>query len=241
MKVLVIGAHADDPEVSMGGTIAKFTRLQHETKILIAIIPCEGRDGVASEKRKEERWVECENSAKILGAEIEILDLNPYEMLFTRDLVKLLDKKIMDFSPDIVYTHWNHDSHQDHIAIANATFAATRKNNVSLLMYEQLTLGGITPYSFNSNIFVDISDVIGIKMESVKVYKSQKLDERLKAIYGLATFRGNQIGVKYAESFEAVRTLLDINKNGCSLYGFWESKKKSNLRNLSKGMLERFK
>ena len=29
MKILVIGAHADDPEVSMGGTIAKFVAEGH--------------------------------------------------------------------------------------------------------------------------------------------------------------------------------------------------------------------
>jgi len=223
MKVLVIGAHADDPEVSMGGTIAKFVQAGNEVKILVAIIPCEDIDGIPSEERKRIRWRECEDSARILEAEVEILDLDPYQMWFRRDIVKILDKKVREFSPSIVYTHWNHDSHQDHVAVANATFAATRKNNVSLLMYEQLTLGGLTPYAFGSHAFVDISSTMELKLQSVKAYQSQmpQLGRWLEAIEGLATFRGQQIGVRYAEAFEVVRILFDIKKDNCAIYGIW--------------------
>lgn len=223
MKILVIGAHADDPEISMGGTIAKFVQAGNEVKILIATMPCEGIAGIPPEEMKRKRWKECEDSARILGSEIEILDLDPYQMWFRRDIVKILDNKVREFCPSIVYTHWNHDSHQDHIAVANATFAATRKNNVSLLMYEQLTLGGLTPYAFNSHTFVDVSDTMELKIQSVKAYQSQmpRLGGWLEAIKGLATVRGQQIGVRYAESFEVVRILFDIKKDNCAIYGIW--------------------
>lgn len=223
MKILVIGAHADDAEVAMGGTIAKFTHSGNEVRLLVAIIPCEDIQGVPSEEAKRIRQEECMNSAKFLGAEVEILDLDPYQVWFRRNLVKSLDQKIAHYAPDIVFTHWDHDSHQDHVALAKATFAATRKNNISLMMYEQLTLGGITPYSFKSNTFVDISEVIEMKLESVTVYGSliQRGEGRLEAIEGLAAFRGNQIGVKYAEAFEAVRILFDIRKDGCTIRGLW--------------------
>ena len=223
MKILVIGAHADDPEVSMGGTIAKFVQNRNEVKIVVAIIPCEDIYGIPSEERKRQRWKACEDSAGILGAELEVLDLDPYQIWFKRDIVKLLDEKIREFSPNIIYTNWNHDSHQDHVTIANATFAATRKNNVSLLMYEQLTLGGLTPYAFHGQAFVDISDTMKIKMKSVRAYQSQ-IQQRgrwLEAIEGLATFRGQRIGVKYAEAFQAVRLLLDIKQDNCKINGFW--------------------
>jgi len=223
LRVMVIGAHADDSEISTGGTIAKFTQSGSEVKIITAIIPHEDIDGIPSKETKKRRWEECENSARVLGAEVEILDLDPYQMWFKRDVVKLLDQKILEFSPDIVFTHWDHDSHQDHVAIANATFAATRRNNISLLMCEQLTLGGITPYSFTGNTFVDISDTMEAKLESVKAYKSQAQRYKgwLKAIEGLAAFRGHQIGVKYAEAFESVRILFDIKKNSCTICGLW--------------------
>ena len=219
MKVLVIAAHADDPEIAMGGTIAKFIHSGNEVRLLVAIIPCEDIHGVPSEEAKRIRREECINSAKFLGAELEILDLDPYQMCFGRDLVKLLDQKITSYAPDIVFTHWEHDSHQDHVALANATFAATRKNNVSLLMYEQLTLGGITPHTFKGNVFFDISDMMETKLESVKIYSSQmqRYTDRVEAIKGIAAFRGNQIGVKYAEAFEVVNLLCDVKGDGCRL------------------------
>lgn len=164
MRVMVIGAHADDPEISMGGTISKLTCEKCDVLILTAIIPCEDVDGIPSKERKEERWKECEKSAKILNADLKVLDLDPYEMQFKRSLVKVLNDEIKDFCPEVVYTHWDHDSHQDHVAISKATFAATRKNNTSLLMYEQSTLGGMTPQSFEGKIYVDISNEIETKL-----------------------------------------------------------------------------
>ena len=55
MKILVIGAHADDPEVSMGGTIAKFVAEGHEVRLLVCIIPCEDRNGEKIENQQERR------------------------------------------------------------------------------------------------------------------------------------------------------------------------------------------
>ena len=207
MKILVIAAHTDDAQFCMGGTIAKFTRAGNTVKMIVAIVPCENISGIASDKEKEKHRVLCEKSAKILGADLEILDLDPYQIWFKRDIVKILDAKTREFSPDIIFTHWDHDSHQDHVAISNATFAVTRRNNISLIMYEQSIHGGITPYSFKPNLFVDVSDVMDINLESARIYKSLELKGRqwLKAMEGVAAFRGNQIGIRYAEFFDAVK------------------------------------
>jgi len=222
MRVLVIAAHADDAELSMGGTIAKFARAGHTVKMLVAIIPFENINGTALAEEKGKRWAECEKAAKILGAELEILDLDPYQMWFRRDIIKILDARAREFSSDIIFTHWDHDSHQDHVAIANATFVVTRRNNISLIMYEQSIHGGITPYNFNPNLFIDISDTMDMKLESARVYQSQEQKGRqwLKAIEGVAAFRGNQIGVKYAEAFQAVKILSDIREEGILLHSF---------------------
>lgn len=223
MKVLVIAAHADDAEFSMGGTIARFTHAGHTVKMLVAIIPCENSDGIAAEEAKKIRWAQCEKAAKVLGADLEILDLDPYQTWFRRDIVKMLDAKTREFSPDIVFTHWNHDSHQDHVAFANASFAVTRMSNISLVMYERSIPSGITPYSFKPDIFIDISDVMGIKLEVAKIYQSQELEDKqwLRAIESVAAFRGGQVGVRYAEAFEAVKILLDIRKRDVLLQSFF--------------------
>lgn len=203
MRILAFGAHPDDVEVGMSGTIAEYARKGHEVLIVIAAIPTE----------RELRPNEAKNAAEILGAKLTILDIEPNNLVFNRELVHRFDEIIKEYSPHVVYTHWNHDSHQDHVAVANTVITSTRANNCSLYMYEPTIPGGIVPYSFRAQSFVDISEVIDMKMNSIMAHKSQ-----LKAngewwqygIKGRAMYRGYQINVNYAEAFEVVREIRAI-------------------------------
>lgn len=203
MGVLAFGAHPDDIEVGMGGTIGRYSKNKYDVIMVIAAIP----------NKREVRWKEAENGAKKLGAELLILDIDPDRMIFSRELVRRFDEVIREQSPDIVYTHWNHDSHQDHIAVANAVIAATRKNNCSLYMYEQTIPGGIVPYGFRTQSFVDISEVIDTKIDSIMAHESQvgmNGEWWLYGVKGRAMYRGYQINVKYAEAFEVVKEIKKI-------------------------------
>jgi len=212
MRILAFGAHADDIEISMGGTIAKHVSAGHDVKMVVAIIPDEDKEGVSSKKARDKRWKEGEGAAEILGADLEILDLDRYEFRYDRHNVKIFDKIVRDYKPDKVYTSWNHDSHMDHLALSNIIFAATRRNIHSVYMYEPMTPGGITPYSFRANMFVDISGFIGTKMDSVKAYKSVRnlYETWIPGIDGRARYRGDQIGVEYAEAFEVVKEIKNF-------------------------------
>jgi LmbE family N-acetylglucosaminyl deacetylase len=222
MKVLVIGAHADDPEVSMGGTITDLVSNGHDVSLLVCIVPQEDRAGNIISGAKTERQKFQTAAADKLRCQVNMLDMNPYNFEFGRHLVKQIDAAIVKYKPNVIFTHWHHDSHQDHQAVSLATFAAARKNNVSVLMYEQLTLGGITPNSFNSHVYVDISNVLDTKISSVKSYKFLS-DNDIDAIISLARFRGNQIGVKYAECFEVCKIIADVTKDGLSIFGNWNT------------------
>lgn len=223
MNVLVIGAHADDPEVSMGGTIKKFTDSGHDVKLLICIIPEESRVGNVIDGAKQERAKYQKNAAQNIGCSYKILDLNPYEFQFNRSIVKIIDNEIYDFKPDVIFTHWENDTHQDHKVVASATFAAARKNNISVLMYEQLTLGGISPHSFCNHVYVDITDQIDDKIESVRCYKFLK-ESDIEAVMSLARFRGNQIGVKYAECFQVCKIISEITDSGFKIGSIYNEK-----------------
>ena len=223
MNILVISAHADDAEVSMGGTIAKMTAYSHDVRLLVCIIPHEDRDGSVIREAKKTRWNFQNKAADILETSVEILDMDPYTFGLNRDLVKKIDKEIFSYDPDVIFTHWNHDSHQDHKAVSNATFAAARKNDASVLMYEQLTLGGITPNSFSSHVYVDISDSIDQKIDSVRSYKFLT-DDNIDAVYSLARFRGHQIGVRYAECFGVCKVVAALDKSGFKISGIGKNK-----------------
>jgi len=203
MNIIVFSPHPDDAEVLMGGTIAKYIQKGHDVLIVVVTIPVQ----------KEKRIEESKRAAAILGARLSILDLNPYELAFNRNLVQIFDDVIRDFPPDIIYTSWIHESHQDHTAVSKATIAAARKNACSLYMYEQALPSGLTPYTFRAQAFVDISDTIETKIKSVLAHDSQVQsfsEQWIQGIRGRATYRGFQINVEYAEAFEVVKEIKQI-------------------------------
>ena len=203
MNVVVFSPHPDDAEVLMGGTIAKYAQKGHNVQIVLVTIP----------DQKERRGKESEEAAATLGARLSVLDLEPYELAFNRRLVELFDKILKDYQPDVIYTSWLHDSHQDHITVAQTTIAAARKNNCSLYMYEQALPSGLTPYSFRAQAFVDISDTILLKKNAVMAHKSQMAKfgkQWLDGIIARATYTGCRVNTQYAEAFEVVREIKQI-------------------------------
>ena len=200
MKILVFGAHPDDMEIGMGGTIAKHVDKGDEVLMVVVTIP----------NQKDVRKKEAENAAKILGAKIQILDLDPEELVFDRKLVRKFDEILNGFKPDEVYLHWNNDSHQDHNFVANAAIASTRKNECSVYMYEQTLPGGIGPNGFRAQLYVDVSDEIDKKLKCVEAHKSQLKAYGKDWSYGIkarAQFRGYQINAKFAEAFEVIKEI----------------------------------
>ena len=200
MKVLAFGAHPDDLEIGMGGTIARYTSRGHEVLMVIATVP----------NRKESRICEAEEAAAVLGADLVVMDIVPDELVFSREIVRRFDSLFNNFAPDVVYTHSNNASHHDHAAVTNAVIATTRKNDCSVYMYEQTIPGGIAPNPFHGQYYVDISEMIGPKLDSIMKHRTQ-LDTYgpwwLEGIKGRAMYHGFRINVKYAEVFGVIKDL----------------------------------
>lgn len=208
-KILALAPHADDIEIGMGGSIARFVKNGYEVKMINIIIPCEDIFGNASDEAKRIRHDEALHAAHILGVEMDILDLNPYTFGYTREMTKLFDNIIREYDPGHLFMTWQHDSHQDHQALSKIVYSATRKNRCSVYMYETMIPGGISTEAFRPQMFVDISDYIEEKKSSILAYKSVfGNNDMAEAIIGRASFRGSQIGVKYAEAFEVVKEII---------------------------------
>ena len=164
-------------------------------------------DGKIDDFMSKNRIKEQQNSAKILGAKVDILDLDPYDFSFTRKYIKIFDKKINEYKPDVIFSCWEHDTHQDHKNLSDILFAVSRKNNISINMYEVMLPGGLNTYSFNPQYFVNISKYFDVKIASIKSYKSvfeknpNNYSQYFESITGRAKFRGGVIGVDYAEAF----------------------------------------
>lgn len=215
MRILVTAAHPDDIEPQMGGTIAEYSKKGHEVLMWNAVIPCRDTNGKIILGAKKRRLGEAKKAAKILGAKLGVLNADPYELCFNRKLIQQIDKVVKKFNPDIVYTCWDHDSHQDHQAVAKATFAVTRKNILNLYMFEPVVPGGLVPETFNVTHYVDITSTLKQKIESINAYESQTAVYKnwAKASIGRARFRGFEIGREYAEAFQVVREIKKITES----------------------------
>jgi len=199
-RILCIGAHPDDLEIGMGGTIARLVKNGNKVLMAVSMVPY----------AKTQRVSEVEKAAKILGAESVVLDLNLDHKILTREIIGIFDDLISKFNPKIIYSHWNHDSHQDHRIISQAVFSAARNNKNDLFMFEQILPGGIVPYTFRAQKFVDISKFIDKKTQALKSHKSQYKKNRynwVEGVKGRASQWGYMIGVKYAEAFEVVKII----------------------------------
>lgn len=199
-KILCIGAHPDDLEIGMGGTITRHIKKGDEVLMAVSIVPY----------AKDQRLDEVKKAALLLGADSTTLDLNLDHKILTREIIGIFDSLITKFKPDIIYTHWNHDSHQDHRIVSEAVFSAARDNQSDLFMFEQVLPGGIVPYTFRAQKIVDISLYINQKTQALKAHKSQYKKNRynwVAGVKGRASQWGYMIGVKYAEAFEVVKII----------------------------------
>jgi LmbE family N-acetylglucosaminyl deacetylase len=197
--ILVFGAHPDDIEIGMGGTITKLAKLGYNIIMVIATLP-----NFTIADKKDER----KSSASVLGCKPpEFLDLSPEDIVFGRKMVSLIDSLIKKYKTTTVYTQWIGDSHQDHQILTQSVIAASRDVN-NLYMYETTIPGGLTEKAFRPQLFVDITHEIENKTKSLKCFKSQNLrcgPFWIDAIIGRSLYRGYQMNTKYAEAFEIVK------------------------------------
>jgi N-acetylglucosamine malate deacetylase 1 len=203
-SVIAFGAHPDDLEIGMGGTLAKLARLGYDVNLVIATLPNFVKTDI-----KEQRRIEATMSAKTLGCKSpQFLDLSPDEITIGRKFVTMIDEIINKHKPEAVFTQWIGDSHQDHQALTRAVIAASRDSN-NLFMYETTIPGGLTENAFRPQLYIDITETLEVKSNALDCFHSQKNNRCgnlwIDAVVGRCSYRGYQMNVKYAEAFEVVK------------------------------------
>ena len=129
LRVLCLGAHADDIEIGCGGTILRLAAEVPDLAIRWIVFSAAG-----------ERAAEARQSAGsfLEGAKdhrLEILAFRdgyfPFEGAKIKDVFEALKQ---EFAPSLILTHWQGDAHQDHRLIAELTHNTFRDHLV--LEYE---------------------------------------------------------------------------------------------------------
>ena len=158
MSILAIGAHPDDIELGCGGTLAKLA--QAGAQIHAVIFP-KGRRGALSD---QDRATETRAALEILGVQkISVYDFEDTRLSgWLNEMVEVLDQHVAAHIPRRAYTMFQHDRHQDHRAVYEASAIACR--HVSQF------LGYETPSSYPNfvpTVFEDISKYLDIKVKSL--------------------------------------------------------------------------
>lgn len=201
MSILAIGAHPDDIELGCGGALAK---LAQSGARIEAVIFSKGRRGALSD---QDRAAETRVALGILGIE----EVSVYDFEDTRlctcvnEMVAVLDKHIAAARPHRAYTMFQHDRHQDHRAVYEASAIACR-SVPQFLGYE-------TPSSypnFMPTVFEDIGAFLDVKIKSLNCHSSQgqRLYMQRDKIRAAAQFRGAQVDVGPAEGFIPYKVIL---------------------------------
>jgi LmbE family N-acetylglucosaminyl deacetylase len=202
-SIVAFGAHPDDIEIGMGGTVAKLVGLGYDVNLVIATLP----NFVATDT-KEERRKEATMSAKVMGCkQPEFLDLSPEEVIFNRRFVTQINGIIQKYDPQAIFTQWIGDTHQDHQALTRAVITASRDRN-DMFMYETTIPGGISESAFRPQLFVDVTQTLDLKKSALECFDSQKIrcgPVWIDALVGRCSYRGYQMNVKYAEAFEVIK------------------------------------
>lgn len=211
-NILAVGAHSDDIEIGCGGTIAKHMKNDDNVIILVMTDPYAAYyDGKVS-RGKEEGLLEAKKGAEVLGAKLINFDFPNKDLPFSSVTVEAINKVIDENNIEIIYTHWYHDTHQDHMRTTQSVLSAGRYVP-DILMYEPEYPAGRSYLGFRNQYYVDITDTFKLKMEALEQHKSQikKYGKGiLDAIEARARHRGYEIQTKYAECFEVVRMRGEI-------------------------------
>ena len=202
LKIIVAGAHPDDPETGMGGTISKFTSLGHEVICLYLTTGEAGIPGVAHEKAAEIRRGEALEACKILKARPVFLGQIDGSCEITSSWYQKMYGLINEEKPDMVFTHWPIDSHRDHRICSNLVFDAWNGTGRKASFYYFEVVTGSQTQNFQPDTFVDISSVIETKWKACFIHKSQKIKEYYPDDHAkMELFRGIEAGATYGEAF----------------------------------------
>jgi LmbE family N-acetylglucosaminyl deacetylase len=203
LKILCLGAHSDDIEIGCGGTILRLLQKYPNCMFHWAVFSAVGiRDAEAR------RGAELFARSNIVREPI----LKSYKdgfMPFVGGEVKATFEELTPIAPDLIFTHYRKDAHQDHRLISELT-AQTFRNHL-ILEYEVPKYDGDLG---QPNIFVPLESELCERKTShlMEAFRSQKDKPwfRKDTFLSLMRLRGVECNAPsgYAEAFYGHKLIL---------------------------------
>jgi bacillithiol biosynthesis deacetylase BshB1 len=225
VDILAIGAHPDDVEIGMGGTMARHVSLGYQAGIIDLTKGELGTNGTP-----EQRIMEGERAKEILGCAIRVnLGLPDGGVIISKENVALLVEQIRQARPKLVFATFYEDQHPDHAAcgklVEEAFFLSGLKKFVTPTLChkpEQLIFYMVNP-QIKPSFIVDISKSYQTKKQAVLAHRSQFFREEGSMTTELNKengyperleirdkYLGLQIGAAYGEGF-LIKNVIPVN------------------------------
>lgn len=205
-KVMVIGAHPDDPESGCGGTMIKLRNAGYEVVSVYLTKGESGIPGMSFQEAANIRVAEAKKACEVMGVRPVFLsqtdgfcEVNKQRYAEVRDFLE-------QEKPDMVITHWPIDSHADHRVCYTLVYDAWRRLGYCFELYFFEAMTGIQSQMFNPTDWVDITYTYELKKEACYCHVSQKLDDWYTSSHEqMEIFRGLEYRCKRAEAFVHAR------------------------------------
>ena len=197
-RILLLACHPDDLELGCGGTLWKLRKEILQINIMTDALNYPGNETILSDLK---------NSMTFYGIEnYHVEDFTNMALdLEGTSLRQLLYNIKESFKPDVVFSTSPKAFNQDHRELGLAVLAVFQEQTV--LFYEDLRGSQL----HIPQVYVKLSsDEFMAKLKALTFYESQKTKYYFMpdAISSLAQFRGSQIFMPYAESFELGRVII---------------------------------
>lgn len=219
-RIMVIAAHPDDELLGCGGVLIKHARNGDYIRTIIL------GQGMLSRGEDVSILVKLRADAKkandITGVnELEFYDFpdNAFDSVPLLNIIKVVEKEIDNYQPDIIYTHFANDLNIDHRKTFEAVMTATRpqpgmKNPDIYSFYVQSSTDWISSTETNQfipNVFIDVEESIEQKIKALEAYETEMKpsphSRSLESNRIFSQYWGTRVGKKHAEPFILVRSI----------------------------------
>lgn len=203
LVVLCLGAHSDDIEIGCGATLLRFKGTLPRLKFHWVVFSASGPRGQEAAKAAELFTAGCEKEVVLKEFRDGFL---PYAGSDVKDSFEEIKRRA---NPDIIFTHWHGDAHQDHRLISELTWNTFRDHLI--LEYEVPKYDGDMG---RPNLFVPLEEPLYVKkvdylFEAFQSQRAKRWFDR-ETFLGLMRLRGMESNSSsgYAEAFHCRKLVL---------------------------------
>lgn len=204
LTVLCLGAHSDDIEIGCGGTLLQLGQVNPKLRFHWLVFSAIGKRGEEARKAAELFTTGCDKEVLVQEYRDGFL---PYSGGQVKDVFEELKDRV---NPDLIFTHWQGDAHQDHRLICELTWNTFRDHLI--LEYEIPKYDGDIG---RPSVFVPLEKpVYQRKMDNLfEAFESQRAKSwfERETFMGLMRLRGMESNAPsgYAEAFYARKMVID--------------------------------